>query len=185
MFMRMFSVLVLLVAASPEVSGQSDPGAVSPSPPAPSTRQQEVRDKGAKVMPFSLDATVHRFDKTDTGGVQQVLVRGKRSDQIDMIRSHLHEIAQAFQARDFSKPMHIHGTDMPGLETMKAAGPGELDVAYHELEGGAEIDYIGHTPRMIDAVHRWFDAQLRDHGRDATSSPANGDAAATTQPGKR
>jgi hypothetical protein len=137
-----------------------------------SLRRQEVRAKGAQVMPFELDKTVHSFDKTDDGGIQRVRVRGEAPDQVAMIRSHLQEIAQSFSSGDFEKPAHIHGTDMPGLAEMKAAAAADLDVTYRALDGGAEIRYIGHTPEIVTAIHRWFDAQLRDHGRDATTSSA-------------
>lgn len=155
--------LVLSCAASAMLAAAAETPA-----PAGTQRQQEVREKGAAVMPFSLDQTLHTFDKTDTGGVQRV--RAANADQVAMIRSHLRSIAQSFTARDFSAPAHIHGADMPGMAEMKAAKPDELTVGYRELDDGAELDYVSHSPAIIAAVHRWFDAQLADHGRDATTS---------------
>jgi hypothetical protein len=38
------------------------------------------------------------------------------------------------------------------------------------LDDGAELVYVSHSPAMVAAVHRWFDAQLADHGDDATTS---------------
>ena len=134
------------------------------------SRQDEVRSKGAEVMPFSLDETRHVFDKNDAGGVQRVLARGGSAGQRDMIRSHLREIALSFDARNFDKPTHIHGADMPGLAELKAAGKDELEVIYSDLPDGAQIIYRSASPRIVAAVHRWFDAQLSDHGRDATTS---------------
>ncbi|HEX3124889.1 MAG TPA: hypothetical protein VHQ21_16460 [Rhodanobacteraceae bacterium] len=143
--------------------------AAAPETPAPASaqRQQEVRERGAAVMPFSLDRTLHTFAKTDTGGVQRVRASNAAADQVAMIRSHLHSIAQAFSARDFDAPAHIHGADMPGMAEMKKAKPDELTVDYHELDDGAELDYVGRSPAIIAAIHRWFDAQLADHGSDA------------------
>lgn len=134
---------------------------------AANSRQDEVRQKGRQVMPFTLDKTVHVFDKTDSGGVQRVLVRGDAPEQLTMIRSHLLNIAQAFTQRDFSKPMHIHGADMPGLAEMKAAKADEMSAVYKEIPDGAEILYRSRSPEIVAAIHRWFDAQLRDHGNDA------------------
>lgn len=136
-------------------------------------RQQDVRDKGAQVMPFALERTTHSFDKTADGGVQRVRVRGDAPGQVAMIRSHLSEIADAFARRDFTQPATIHGADMPGLAEIRASRPDELDVTYREIEGGAEITYSAHTPEIVAAVHRWFDAQLSDHGRDATTATAH------------
>jgi len=140
---------------------------LTPSP-ADAQRQQQVRENGSKVMPFSLDQTRHTFEKNATGGVQRVRASNADAGQVAMIRSHLHSIEKSFSARDFSAPAHIHGADMPGMAEMKAAKPGELTVAYHDLDDGAELDYGSHSPAMIAAIHRWFDAQLADHGADAT-----------------
>jgi hypothetical protein len=97
-------------------------------------------------------------------------VRGDAPGQVAMIRSHLSEIADSFARRDFAQPATIHGADMPGLAEMRASRPGELDVTYREIDDGAEIDYAAHTPELVVAVHRWFDAQVSDHGRDATTA---------------
>lgn len=156
-----------LLAALLLTAAAADPA--QPTGPA-TARQSEVREKGAQVMPFSLEQTLHTFDKTDSGGIQRVRVRNAAPDQVAMIRSHLNSIAQSFAARDFSAPAHIHGIDMPGMAEMKAAMPDELAVSYRELDDGAELDYVSRSPTIIAAVHRWFDAQLADHGQDAATS---------------
>jgi len=136
-----------------------------------SPRQQEVRGKGAEVMPFALEQTQHVFEKNDAGGVQRVLVRGAADQaQRQMIRAHLRQIAESFAARDFDKPSHIHGDNMPGLAQLKAAKAGELEAIYSDLPQGAQIIYRSTSPLIITAIHRWFDAQLADHGSDATSA---------------
>ena len=163
-------VLGIVVLPAAAAQAQS-PGDQAPTAAAAS-RQEQVRAAGSQVMPFALDQTLHTFDKTAEGGVQRVRVRGDAPDQVAMIRMHLREIAASFAARDFSKPAHIHGTDMPGLAELRAASPGELDVGYRELDDGAEVDYVGHSPAIVAAIPRWFDAQLSDHGRDAATSGA-------------
>jgi hypothetical protein len=162
MFPRLFCCALLAVACGDCLAQPTESAAQN-------SRQEEVRQKGAQVMPFALERTVHVFDKTDFGGVQRVLVRGDAPEQLAMIRSHLQDIAKAFAARDFSKPMHIHGTDMPGLADMQAAKAGDLSADYKELADGAQITYSSHSPKIAAAIHRWFDAQLSDHGDDAMS----------------
>ena len=160
MLLRLFCSALLLIACDVCLSQPTESATTD-------SRQVEIRQKGAHVMPFALDRTVHVFDKTDDGGVQRVLVRGDAPEQLAMIRAHLRDIAQAFSARDFSKPTHIHGADMPGLADMQAAKADELTANYRELDDGAEITYSSHSPKVIAAIHQWFDAQLRDHGDDA------------------
>jgi mono/diheme cytochrome c family protein len=132
-------------------------------------RQADVRARGPQVMPFSLDATQHVFEKTSIGGTQRVLAREHHPEQVAAIREHLRGIAAAFAARDFSGPTHIHGADMPGLAQLKAAPKDALTVTYREIADGGELTYRTQKPALQDAVHRWFDAQLADHGVDATN----------------
>ncbi|HEY5801783.1 MAG TPA: aspartate carbamoyltransferase [Burkholderiaceae bacterium] len=133
-------------------------------------RQQEVAQRGGQVMPFALDATTHVFTKTAAGGVQQVLVKqAGDTRQRALIRAHLAEIAVRFAAGDYSAPERIHGAAMPGLAQLKAAPPGALRIAYSELDAGAQIAYTTADPALAGALHRWFDAQLSDHGHDAVA----------------
>lgn len=130
-------------------------------------RQSEVHARGPQAMPFALDSTQHIFEKTPEGGIQRVVAREGHAEQIAKVREHLQSIAHAFTARDFSSPVHIHGADMPGLAELKAAAPSELTVSYRDIDRGGELAYRGTTESVRNAIHRWFDAQLSDHGHDA------------------
>ncbi|EEA04181.1 conserved hypothetical membrane associated protein [Burkholderia sp. H160] len=130
-------------------------------------RQMDVAQQGAEVMPFSLPATTHIFTKTADGGIQQVVTKHHDPKQIDLIRGHLAGIAQQFSAGDFEAPEQIHGNDMPGLAVLRTARPGELKIHYRDLPNGGEIVYRSDEPRLVAALHSWFDAQLSDHGHDA------------------
>jgi len=132
------------------------------------TRQEEVAARGAQVMPFDLEQTVHIFEKLDEGGLQRVVVKDPANhEQISLIRAHLAEEAEKFRRGDFSDPARIHGQDMPGLAELKAAA-GKIDVLYTSLPDGAQIRYTAKDPALVTALHRWFDAQVSDHGRHAT-----------------
>lgn len=136
--------------------------------PASSERLNEVTQRGMHVMPFDLKQTLHLFNKTETGGVQQVIVRDAgNSKQIELIRQHLTKISGEFNRGDFSNPEKIHGKEMPGLAALRTAKPGQLHVQYQELPNGAEITYSAEDKALINSIHDWFDAQLADHGPDA------------------
>lgn len=133
-------------------------------------RLDEVVERGSHVMPFSLEQTTHIFSKTEKGGVQQVIVKTPdNSAQIQLIRQHLSKISQEFQQGDFSNPAKIHGESMPGLQELRKAKKGQINIVYKELPDGAEIEYATQEPVLINAIHQWFDAQLTDHARHATS----------------
>jgi hypothetical protein len=135
---------------------------------ADAQRQAEVSERGKDVMPFSLPATTHIFTKSAEGGIQRVLAK-KSSDiaQVKLVRKHLQEIREQFLKGDFSGPSHIHGQDMPGLAELKEAKPGQIAIAYKDVKGGAELTYKTADASLVAALHKWFDAQLSDHGKDA------------------
>lgn len=138
------------------------------------TRQKEVAQRGGDVMPFSLAATAHIFTKTADGGVQRVVTKRDDPLQARLIRQHLARAAQQFAAGDFEGPEHIHGKNMPGLAALRAAKPGELTITYRDLPNGGEIAYRTDQPRLVTALHQWFDAQLSDHGHDAMAGHSPG-----------
>jgi hypothetical protein len=136
-------------------------------PPVDPARLDEVQARGSHVMPFDLEKTLHIFDKTDTGGIQQVIAKdGADTEQIDLARSHLAQLAAGFAKGDFSGPSRIHGDDMPGLKALASAA-GKVSFAYRDLPNGAEIEYRSEDKQLIEAVHSYFDAQLSDHARHA------------------
>jgi hypothetical protein len=131
-------------------------------------RQADVARRGADVMPFDLKATTHIFTKTERGGIQRVVAKDvSNAAQTRLVREHLREIQGQFKKGDFSGPAHIHGSDMPGLAELKAAAPGAISVDLADVPGGAELTYTTRDAGLVTALHRWFDAQLSDHGADA------------------
>jgi hypothetical protein len=135
---------------------------------ADTERQRDVTMRGTAVMPFDQEQTMHIFQSLADGGLQRVTVKDPTNqEQIALIRSHLKEEANRFQRGDFADPAKIHGVDMPGLAEL-SRGAARIDVAYAERPDGAEIRYTANDPALVDALHRWFQAQLHDHGRHAT-----------------
>ena len=130
-------------------------------------RKAEVAAKGAVVMPFDLEQTLHRFEPLSNGGLQTVTAKDPANQtQIDLIQMHLQEEAAKFQAGDFSDPAAIHGHEMPGLKAL-SAGRSEIDVQYRALPDGGEIRYSAQSAPLTQAVHDWFAAQRSDHGHHA------------------
>ena len=119
------------------------------------------------VMPFDVSKTVHIFRMTETGGVQRVIAKDPGAlDQIALIRQHLQHEAERFQHGDFSDPAKLHGATMPGLAELQA-GASQLEVSYMPLPEGAEIAFETSDLHLLTAIHRWFGAQLSEHGADA------------------
>jgi hypothetical protein len=101
-------------------------------------RIADVAKRGAEVMPFDLKATTHIFTKSAQGGVQSVVAKDvSNSAQVGLVRKHLKDIQSAFLKGDFSGPSQIHGKDMPGLAQLQAARPGQIQIEYADVLGGA------------------------------------------------
>jgi hypothetical protein len=137
--------------------------------PAHQTKQENVHHMGHEVMPFDLSKTIHIFRMTDSGGVQRVIVRDTATtDQVTLIQQHLQKEASAFQRGDYSDPASLHGVNMPGLKDLQA-GASHINVTYSALPNGAEIIFETSDLHLLTAIHRWFGAQLSEHGADAMS----------------
>ena len=119
------------------------------------------------VMPFKMSKTLHIFRMTESGGIQRVVARDPSdTDQVALIRQHLKHEADRFQRGDYSDPATLHGSDMPGLKDLQA-GASHIEVSYAELPAGAEITFHTTELHLLTAIHRWFGAQLSEHGADA------------------
>jgi len=132
------------------------------------TTQEHVHGHGHEVMPFDLSRTLHIFQMTEDGGIQQVVMRGDVVDaeQVRLIQHHLMMEAAAFQKGEFTDPARLHGPEMPGLPELQS-GAKRVQISYRALPVGAEIRFKTKDIRLITAIHRWFGAQLSEHGADA------------------
>lgn len=145
----------------------SDDGGDSDDSEALAERQDDVAERGSEVMPFDLDATLHQFGPSADGLVQMIVARDSEdSEQIELIREHLTEEAERFSEGDYSDPAAIHGDDMPGLAELEA-GADAITVEMEEMPAGGRINYTTDDSDLLDALNRWAEAQIEDHGEHA------------------
>jgi hypothetical protein len=133
------------------------------------TRQEHVHQMAHSVMPFDMSKTMHIFNMTEYGGVLRVIAKDPgANDQIALIQQHLQHEAEKFQQGDFSDPGKLHGADMAGLKDLQS-GASRIKIVYEALPTGAEIIFKTTDLHLLTALHRWFGAQLSEHGADARS----------------
>ena len=133
------------------------------------TPQEHVHHMAHSVMPFDITKTVHIFKMTEFGGVQRVIAKDPHAmDQIALIQQHLQHEARNFQQGNYSDPAKLHGADMPGLKALEA-GASRIKVSYAAIPAGAEIRFETTDLHLLTELHRWFGAQLSEHGSDARS----------------
>ena len=131
------------------------------------TKQEHVHQMAPGVMPFDVSKTVHIFKMTESGGVERVVAKDSRAaDQIALIQQHLRHEAASFQRGDYSDPAMLHGAAMPGLKELQG-GASRIKVSFTLLPAGAEITFETADLHLLTALHRWFGAQLSEHGPDA------------------
>lgn len=119
------------------------------------------------VMPFDMTKTTHVFVMNETGGIQRVIAKDDADkEQIDLIRQHLQHEYENFKRGNYADPATLHGTSMPGLAEIQARAS-RIDVSYQSLPNGAALNFVTRDIRSITAIHRWFGAQLSEHGADA------------------
>lgn len=125
-----------------------------------------VERHSERVMPFDMNRTMHMFDPKPDGGLQTVMVHDGDPEQIALVRSHLRKEAAAFSQGDFTDPVAIHGAAMPGLAELRS-GAWRIRITYASIPGGATIQYRIRDPKLVAALHRWFAAQVDEHGMHA------------------
>lgn len=131
------------------------------------TPQEHVHQMAHSVMPFDISKAMHIFKMTELGGIQRIVARDPNDTvQVSLIRQHLKVEAERFQRGDYSDPATLHGADMPGLKELQA-GSSHIKVLYMEVPAGAALTFQTTDLHLLTAIHRWFGAQLSEHGADA------------------
>lgn len=117
----------------------------------------------AQVMPFDLNATTHTFTKTPDGGVEQIVANSSGDEHnVTLIQQHLSRETDQFAQGNYSDPLAIHGTAMPGLQELQA-GASRMQSHYEQLPTGAKITFTSGDTALVAALHTWFEAQTMDH----------------------
>ncbi len=130
-------------------------------------RQKMIHSESHRVMPFTMNEVTHYFISREDGGVLMIKVKDPEDTlQISLIRDHLKKEQKLFSKGDFRDPEALHGKGMPGVKTLSESA-GKLNVGYKKLPDGAMLRFASKDTAVINAVHIWFEAQLKDHGRDA------------------
>jgi len=172
---RQVTTMVALITLFAAACGGDD----TTDGPTTADRQDAVAERGAEVMAFDLDATTHAFRPTDDGLVEDVTADdAEDGENILLIREHLADERERFARGDYGDPAQIHGDEMPGLAELEA-GADEIEIFYEVLDDGARLTFTADDPALVDALHRWGEAQVTDHGEHAATTP-HGDVSRST-----
>lgn len=132
----------------------------------PEAGKHAANSTGAhQSLPYAIDRALEGFAKTANGGIMQIVAKSANdTQQIKPMQQYLRQTAEEYQKGDFSSTERFHGTDMPGLAQMKAAKTGEIKYQYKALDNGGQIVFSSEDPQLLNALHAWIDAQIKEHG---------------------
>ena len=134
---------------------------------SPTARQTMIHQHSPMVMPFDMNRVTHHFVKNKRGGILRITVKdSKDKEQLEMVRQHLNMEAHLFSDANFRDPTKLHGEDMPGVKKLEKS-KGLYTVKYKVAANGAQITFASKHADVVAAFHIWFDAQLKDHAKDA------------------
>lgn len=123
----------------------------------------QMNHRGAQVMGFDQEKTVHHFLLFEDGGAIDVSVKDAADKKnLDAIRAHLPHIAMKFGQGDFEAPALVHATDVPGTKEL-AALKAKLTWKYVETPKGGRVDITTTDPAALSAVHSFLKFQIADH----------------------
>jgi hypothetical protein len=138
-----------------------------PPKPAADPHAQMVT-RGAQVMGFDQEKTTHHFLLFADGGAIDVSANDKNDGREEMmatrdaIREHLPHIARMFGDGDFSNPMLIHGSNVPGTKEL-AALKARVKYVYMDTQRGGRVDITTTDPAALAALHTFLRFQIADH----------------------
>ncbi len=144
----------LLAAGALATAQQPSPSSSTPSP-------LDVR--GAHVMGFDQQKTTHHFSLYPDGGAIEVAAKdaGDAAD-ISAARSHLPHIARLFGEGNFSAPMLVHATDVPGTAELTRLKD-RLTYRYEETPRGGRVNIVTRDAEALAALHQFLRFQIADH----------------------
>lgn len=131
---------------------------------APTARHAKVTaaaQTAALALPFNVQNSTQAFQKTQSGGIQQLVAKDPNDKAlVAAIRSYLEKEAVAFGNADYSVPTRIDGKAVPAAPYFGSSQAGQIAITYRNVAAGAAIDYVGNDAASISAIHGWIDAQF-------------------------
>jgi hypothetical protein len=126
-------------------------------------KDKELNRRGALAMGFDQDKTAHHFLLQPSGGAIVVAAKDPNDTaSITRIRSHFQDIAAAFAAGTFDKPVATHGELPPGAATM-TANKALIRYRYEERADGAGVVLETADPETRAAIHEFLRYQIVEH----------------------
>lgn len=128
-----------------------------------SQTHSQMNHRGAQVMGFDQEKTIHHFLLYEDGGAIDVSVKDAADKtNLEAIRAHLPHIAMKFGQGDFEAPMLVHATTVPGTKEMSSLKD-HITWKYADTVKGGRVDIVATNPSALKAIHAFLRFQIEDH----------------------
>jgi hypothetical protein len=121
-----------------------------------------VQSRGHQAMGVDQYTSTHIFEPLPDGGRIELQRDVADSAGIEQIRQHMHHIAGAFGAGDFSLPGFVHAQNVPGTAVM-AAKRDAIMYTVELLPRGAAVRLQTTDAAAVRAIHDFLAFQRMDH----------------------
>jgi len=121
-----------------------------------------LQQRGETAMGVDQYTSTHVFEALPDGGRIELQRDVEDPDGIEVIRSHLQGIADAFGKGDFSTPGFVHDGEVPGTKVM-AERRAHITYTFGALPRGGEVRIVTTDPAAIAAIHTFLAFQRGDH----------------------
>jgi len=121
-----------------------------------------LQERGGRIMGVDQYRSAHRFDALPDGGRIELQSLTDDSADVAQIRRHFREIQAAFVAGDFSTPLAVHATLVPGTAVM-AMRKDRIRYELRDLPKGAELQLTTEDPEVARAIHEFLAFQRGEH----------------------
>jgi hypothetical protein len=157
------TVLVIAPAGQTAQHPAMPPGMSHEEHLAQMQKEAEMKKRGTAAMGFDQDRVAHHFVLTPQGGTIQVDVTdGSDEKNLQAIRVHLRQIAEAFARGDFDAPFVTHGEVPPGVPTLKRL-KSAVTYMFEETPGGGGVRMLSDDMEALAAIHEFLRYQIREH----------------------
>ena len=131
---------------------------------SPQDHPRSVNERGAMVMGFDQEKTVHHFYLYSDGGAIDIAVKDPSDlKNRDAIRAHLPHLAMMFGSGDFDAPMLVHDSvNVPGTALLKKLEDA-VRYTYVETPAGGRINIVTSDPTALAALHNFLRYQIAEH----------------------
>jgi hypothetical protein len=121
-----------------------------------------MQERGKIAMGVDQSTSTHHFDALPDGGRIELQRDLPDAAGVAQIRAHLHEIARAFKAGDFSTPAMVHLRDVPGAKVM-AERRAAISYEPRDLPRGGELLIRTNDVVARRAIHEFMAFQRSEH----------------------